>query len=136
MGSTQVIESTVQHHLAPFCCLSVRAIEGHWMVDFVLSLNRPFEGPLWRFLTPSHNYQLSINVLMFSSLSNVDVIKIYHWRIHMVTFIYSGILFSYPYSLIVHSISNWICIYLSIFSKLTSSLSWIIHDLIIQNIWY
>ena len=27
MGSTQVIESTVQHHLAPFCCFSLRAIE-------------------------------------------------------------------------------------------------------------
>ena len=27
MGSTQVIESTVQHHLAPFCCLSLKDIE-------------------------------------------------------------------------------------------------------------
>ena len=31
---------------------------------------------------------------------------------------------------------NWTCVYVSFLSKLTSSLSWIIHNLIIQNIWY
>ena len=38
MGSTQVIKNAIQHHLAPFCCLNLKAIE----VVFVLSLKRPF----------------------------------------------------------------------------------------------
>ena len=45
MGFAKVSEKMIQYHLSQSICFSLNARGGHhWMINFVLSLSRPFES--------------------------------------------------------------------------------------------